>query len=401
MAWIAYLALLAVWPVFLPAALARPHPGRRAARIGATFGLAATLYEIWMSFVWGPSVVNPIRVDVLVVIPLLVTVHLLTSRGLWRAGWRRSALAAGLVVLSATGTLGAWWAQTRAEMARHDAHRREANRLLFEAKFADLRAYDAAFDTPSAAVGELPFGHWTPAETATFTRIVVGGDGQIHLFFACAETECAYGPGAPLEMHADGWRATLVWRGVGERELALTRTSADALRLLVDGRSHDLSRTLPPLLDRPREERLAYLGAFSDSEPLRGHARVSQLWLWQGDEELLAVGIFRILVAGRSAEFVTPVVMGQGTHEGDAWHFTWADMEGPGEARVRLLDDGVELDLPRLGRRDPWPTRHLAPGALFRDEAIALASRGSVGDWQRWMDAVLDLHFVAGDVPPN
>jgi hypothetical protein len=76
-------------------------------------------------------------------------------------------------------------------------------------------------------------------------------------------------------------------------------------------------------------------------------------------------------------------------------------MEGPGEARGRLLEDGVELDLSRLGRRDPWPSRHLAPGALFLDETIALASRDSAGHWQRWMDAVLDLHFVVGDVPPN
>ena len=111
----------------------------------------------------------------LLVIPLLVAVHLLTSRVLWRAGWRRSALVVGVVVVAATGTLGAWWVQIRAHMARQDAQRREANRLLFEAKFADLRAYDVAFGVPSATGGEVPFGHWTPAATAAFTRIVVGG----------------------------------------------------------------------------------------------------------------------------------------------------------------------------------------------------------------------------------
>lgn len=401
MAWNAYIALLGLWLVFVAPALTGRHGARGWARAATGLGLAGALYETWMSFVWGPTVANPIRIDIFLVFALLTAVYLLASLSLLRAGWRRSGLAAVALTLAAAGAMGVAMAQTSRAAAQHDALRQEGNRLLFAAKFADPKAYDAYFGAPGAATGALPFGHWTSEEASPFTRLVVGGNGRAYLFFGCSDSECQFGPGAPLERRGDGFTAELLWRGVGRRVLELAPPEGDTLELRVDGRLHRLRRTPPPLLGLPREERLAYLGTFSAAEPIRQHARVSQLWLWRGDEGLFAVGIFRILVAGRRADFVTPMVLGRGAPEGDAWRFTWSEPEGSGEAIVRIGAEEVEVEPTSLGRRDPWPPQRLARGAIFRDEAIELASRSSATAWQHWTATLLDSHFSSGDVPAN
>lgn len=401
MAWNAYIALLGIWVLFVVPAVARKHGGRGWARGAAGLGLAGALYESWMTFVWGPTVVNPIRIDIFLVFPLLTAVYLLASWSLFRAAWRRTGLAAGALTLAAAGAMGITMGQIRRDTARHDALRAEGNRLLFAAKFSDQQAYDAYFGFPGDATSALPFGHWTSEEALRFTRLVVGGDGRAYLFFGCGDSECQFGSGEPLEGRGDGFAAELTWRGVGRRALELDPPEGETLELRVDAKPHRLRRTPPPLLQLPREERLAYLGTFSATDPLRQHARVSQLWLWRGEEGLYAVGIFRILVAGRRADFVVPLVLGRGTPDGEAWRFTWTEQDGTGEARVQVGTGAVDVELTRLGRRDPWPPQRLAPGALFRDDAIELASRSSAADWQHWMDTLLDSHFSSGDIPAN
>jgi hypothetical protein len=96
-----------------------------------------------------------------------------------------------------------------------------------------------------------------------------------------------------------------------------------------------------------------------------------------------------------------PVVLGRGIPEGDARRFTWTRYEEPGEAVVRLGDEEVVVELTHLGRRDPWPPLRLTRRAIFHDEAIELASRRSVADWQHWMDTVLAVHFSSGDIPAS
>jgi len=401
MAWTAYVALLCIWPLFLAPAFVGKPGARGWARAATGLGLAGALYESWMTFVWGPTVAGPIRIDIFLVFALLTAMYLLASLGLLRATWRRTALAAGVLTLAAAGAMGLALAETRREAAHHDALRDEGNRLLFAAKFANQEAYDAYFGDAGAALGRLPVGHWTPEAYAPFTRIVIGGNGRAYLFFGWDDTESQFGPGAPLETRGDGFAAELRWRGVGSRALELDPATGDTLDLRLEGKPYRLRRTPPPLLGLPRAEGLAYLGAFSAAEPLREHARVGQLWLWHGDEGLFAVGIFRVLVAGRRADFVSPVVLGRGAPEGDAWRFTWTEPEGTGEAVVHIDAEGVDLELTRLGRRTPWPPRRLASGAIFRDEAIELASRRSAADWQHWVDTLLASHFSSGEVPAN
>ena len=399
-AWGAYLSLLVIWLLFVAPAVAPSHRARGWSRAAAGLGLAAALWESVMAFVWGPAA---IRIDIFVLFALLAAVYLLASRSLVRTSWRRTGLTAGGLTLVAALAFGGAMAQIGGEMARNRELHEEGNRLLFAAKFADQAAYDAYFGATTEATGGVPAGHWTGEGAWAFTRLVVGGDDRAYLFVRCGdtETECLFGPGAPLEPRGDGFAAELVWRGVGQRALELDAAEGDTLAMRLDGKPYRLRRTPPPLLGLPRGERLTYLGAFSGTDPIRQHVRVAQLWLWRGDEGLFAVGIFSILLPGRHEEFVSPIVLGRGIPEGDAWRFTWTHWEETGEAIVRLGAQDVVVELTRLGRRDPWPPLRLTPRAIFRDEAIELASRRSAADWQHWMDTVLHAHFSSGDIPAN
>jgi hypothetical protein len=251
----------------------------------------------------------------------------------------------------------------------------------------------------NAAMADVPAGHWIAQAP---TRLIVSPAGHAYLFYSWGTTtEFQFGPGAPLRATtgegAPGWEALLVMRGVGERRLAIAPPEGDALVVHIDGAPVRFRRAPPPLLDIYEDERLTYLGSYSAAERLREHARVSQLWLWRSDAALLAVGIFRYLVPGQRADFVTPAVMGPGQPEGDGWRFRWEDRGRPREAFLRLTEAGAEIDLP--GWERSWGSHTLAPAAIFRDEVIELAPLSSLEAWEHWFDVQLVVHFSSAEIP--
>jgi hypothetical protein len=400
----AYVLVLCVWVLFLAPALRGSRGERAIPAAAAVLGILGALREIWLTFAWGPSASGPIRVDIFLVFWLLAAVYGMSALRIWRAGWiRTAALAGGVTGLACAGMAAAWVASNQ-EIARLDALRDEGNQLLFEARFANRAAYERAFAFGMGGnAADVPAGHWAPESGSgiAYTRFIVNPSGHAFLFFGCGPTECLFGPGAPLRAAeggtASGWTAALAMRGVGERSLTIAPPAGDALVVDIDGKPARFRRTPPPLLDRQEDENLAYLGAFSAAERVRQHARVSQIWLWRSDAELLAVGIFRYLLPGQRADFVAPVVLGRGSAEDGRWRFRWEENERAREALVRILEGGVEIDLP--GEEHHWPPHSLALHAIFRDPAIELAPLTSVADWEHWFEVQLTAHFSSGEVP--
>ena len=127
------------------------------------------------------------------------------------------------------------------------------------------------------------------------------------------------------------------------------------------------------------------------------HADIRQLWLWREEERLYGIGIFVNRIPELRADFVSPVVMGEGLREGDSRVFAWQRDERPWSASVILEGAGARLELRRPGR--PPERIALEPMPLFRDEAIELAPLTSKADWDYWFETVLTGHFTSGQVP--
>jgi hypothetical protein len=397
----AYYALLVLWlPLLWPAARLA---GWRRIWIAAValLGALAALYELWATFVWLPRVVAPIRLDIPLISIALSLLYASALLVLFRARWTKLAAVLCLVLIAAGGVMTYAWISIGYESKRLTEVFRERDRLLFTAKFRDLDTYASYFGTLDARPTPHPVGHWQAEGGSRFSRLIVNPLGQAWLFYRCDLTECHYGPtGSALQRVSDGsagWDFELETRGLGAIALRIEQEGPDRLRLRAQDRWTGFVRSVPPIDPDPPRRSLIYLGTFSDLECHGQHARVRQIWLWQEDARLYAVGLFSTQLAGRRADFVSPVFMGEANRANDAWTFEWRSQDRDWRARVSRVERGISLALTRTGQGDVDAT--LLPGRIFRDEVIELAATTTGDDWRAWFETVLVGHFSRADIP--
>ena len=87
----------------------------------------------------------------------------------------------------------------------------------------------------------------------------------------------------------------------------------------------------------------------------------------------------------------------EGERQGDAWSYTWQRNGQDWRASITPTNGTVQLSLQR-NDQDPVSTV-LTRQTIVSDEAITLAPRISIADWQHWFDVVLTGHFSTADVP--
>lgn len=392
-----YYVFLALWVPLLWPAFALRGWMRSALLVVASAGALATANEVWQTIAG-----NAIRIDIFMFVTVLGMLYAAAAAVLWLARWHLGAIALALLLLITGGGIGYRWMTSarEAESVRETLEARDA--LVFRAMFRDKATYDNFFGPFGDTGGLYPAGHWKGPDRAAFTRLVVNADGRAWLFYRCGETECAYGPGTrPLErvVGATGfeWRGLL--RPVAGEVLAVQIVQDDDSHLTVRarGQSVTVAKAPPPVEAKPVPETLTYLGPWSVAACIGKHAAVRQLWLWREGDRLFAAGVFRLLLPGQRALFVTPSAMGEGRHEGNAWVFDWTQEGERWSATVTPGQDDVTLRL-TPPRRDA-ETRRLASGAIFGDETITLAPRRSAEEWKRWFDTVWVGHFFSGEIP--
>ena len=398
LAFLLYYALLVLWlPLIWP--MLRLRGGARlylAAVVAA--GLAAALYEIWMTL----EAAAEIRFDILLIGAALLGLYALAAVVLFAAGWRRAAAGLGLVVLLIGGSAAYKWVLLGRESQRLTEVFHARNALLFEAGFRDRETYERRFGPFASSAESHPVGHWLADGPSRFSRLIVNGEGGTWLFFPCGETECAYGPGGTaLEPTGPGtgtqWQASLAPRAGVPLDVTVARAKGERLTLRTSAGSTDFAEAPPPIDPAPAARSLVYLGAFARVACQNPYAKVRQVWLWREDARLYAVGIFATLVAGRHAGFVQPVLLGEGTRKGEAWTFEWARNGRSWTATIALSGPAAILTLARGGQEPEHAVLDAVP--VFRDEAIELAPLTAKADWNHWFDIVLVGHFSAGDIP--
>lgn len=398
MAILYYYVLLAVWPLLLWPALRLKGWTRVWLFIVALAGLLAMVHEvrIWYG---APSA---IRLDIFLIAGVLVVFYVSAALLLLLGQWRKTAAALGLAILLGGGGLTYTWMQAARESERLSAVFKARNALLFEAKFRNFDTYADYFEMFDARPTDFPVGHWESEGGGYFSRLVVNPDGRVWAFFPCDQTECDYRSVEPglqqVGESAEGhWEVSL--KPMAGLAVTVKIAQPDPDHLTIEGRGQPttLIQTPPPIDPAPGPESLVYLGPFSQAECRGQYADVHQLWLWQEGTRLYAVGLVSTLVAGKRADFVSPMVLGAAEREGDTWSFAWQHHDRRWRATLALEGSDAKLTLERDG--ETLGSINLVRDAVFRDEVVELAPLTGEADWDHWFDTVLVGHFTSGEVP--
>ena len=404
-----YYVLLAVWPLLLWPALRLKGWSRGWLIVTAVAGALATAHEVRM-FLGPPAA---IRLDVYLIAMVLGVLYAGAAAVLFLGRRRKSAAVVGFAIVLIGGGMSYLLIGAGRQNERLTAAFYAGQALLFEAKFRSPEAYAAYFRMFDARPTLAPVGHWAAqGEGGYFTRLIINPEGRAWAFYPCGlpspVTECDYrSDDAGVRPAGDAaerrWEITLMPpSGPAMATVRLTQTDPDHLRLEGFGEA-TLAKTPPPIDPAPGRRALSYLGPFVQVECRGQAADVRQLWLWQEDARLYAVGVFDTLLAGAHAGYVSPVVLGEGVRQGDAWHFEWQHDGQPWSASVTLEipgapeDPGAMLTLTRDGQ--PLAQDVLARNAVIRDEAIELAPLTGKADWDHWFDIVLVGSTSSGDIP--
>ena len=399
MAVIIYYALLTVWPLLLwPALRLRRSSSRAWLLVVAITGLMATAHEIRML----SGTTSAIRLDIPLIAIVLGVLYASAAAVMFRGRWRKSAALLGVVLVLAGGGLSYTWIEAGRESERLTELLHARNALLFEAKFRSDNAYASYFQMFDARPTFFPVGHWEAQGEGYFRRLLVNPEGRAWAFYRCGETECAYhstDPGVqPVEDPAEKrWKVMLRPPTGAPVTVDIALTDPDHLTIEGQGQPTTFTKTPAPIDPAPARRSLSFIGPFSQVKCRGWHADVRQLWLWQEDRRLYAVGIFATLFSGTRAGFVSPILLGEGVRHDDSWSFEWRRNLQDWSASITLEGPQAMLTLERDGERAAPAA--LRREAIFGDEAIELAPLTSKADWDHWFDIVLVGHFSSGDIP--
>jgi hypothetical protein len=199
---------------------------------------------------------------------------------------------------------------------------------------------------------------------------------------------------------ADGeiWQTTVGPPRGRRLPVSVARTETGELDVTVEGEKIRFAAAPPPIAATPPVAKLRYLGAYSGATCLRKHAKVRQLWLWRDGGRLYAVGIIATLIAGRIADFVSPVVLGEGRPDGATWIFD-GRRHGHGWTATVALDSPGAPTLTLDHARLPSERLALHRPAIFGDDVIDLAPLTGKPAWDRWFATVLVGHFSSAQIP--
>ena len=379
---IAYLGELLLWVPLTVIVVAVPGM-RRWLALPIGVSALAMAYEGFMTFVWAPTVVNPIRVDIFLVMAIAALVDLFTAIALWepaRSGVHRkhaataALLCAAVPVLAALGLFG-----LKLHTAALDDRFADQRRFRFEAAFRDA-------DSQRRFFGELqpranPWaGHYVvEGGDDRFRRIVINDAGQFWIFH---EQLYAY-PGEGIVAEAE-------FRGQASRSMPLEfvlRRDGDAYTLRAEGSARGAMtarRVEPPRFPKPASasDEVRFMGVFAGTyENPKGFPWVVQVWLWRSGDRAWGEYLREPFRDGRLQEFLTPERVEPRCEE---------------DCRVMEFRSGRgEVRLTRASE-DQWRAKvHgsaeevvLDRGEVVRGFDLGLAPLATAKEHRRWLDAM-------------
>ena len=305
-----YLYLLTFFSWIPLALLAGAQKGQRpASRVlwtlcGVTFALCG--YLLYLEFVWSKTVIAPIRVDLLLLIPLATATF--TGVGVW--GLRRrgvvSKIASVLLLVFSLPTLvvfthGMW--KSSQSLVRLNA--RPA--LIFEARFRNVRTFENFFGTLDTS-RDPRAGHFRADDpNSVATRVIINDHGHFWLMFKCGGTvECLYSHAelGPIQLPA-AFKAKSEFGAPDDIVMSEWNPDRMTLSFATFSRQTFVRAPIPFTEATPAPATVLFHGAFSQTRIDRDYVYLVQMWLWQSGDRWLAYYVRRNAKCGSTSDFVS------------------------------------------------------------------------------------------------
>lgn len=304
-----YLHVLTLFSWIPLALLARAQRDRRSAARVLWWLCAATVllwgYVLYMDFVWSRTVVAPIRVDLLLMIPATLT---FVGVGLWglRTPGAPAKTAAVLLLALSLPTLVAFamrMQSTSRDLAKLDS--RPA--LIYEAQFRNpdtFRTFFGSLDSDH----DPRVGHFEAADPGSWTsRVIINSDGHFWLLFKCSGgVECVYAQADLADRPLPGSFEAQTETGhkIGS---VVSAWSQDRLTLTIEpsrGPDTFVRAPVPYRATAAKPGAVTFHGAFAQTRTQRDHLHLVQMWLWQSGDHWLAYYVRMIARCGSTNDFV-------------------------------------------------------------------------------------------------
>ena len=396
----AYLAALGLWiPLGILAAVEPPL--RRRLVVPIVLSALGAAYEAYMTFVWSPKVVNPIRVDIFLLMfvlglaDLIAALTLLPRRAEPRG--RIASSAAAVLCLAVPALAIAGYVALRLESAAVGRNLDLGRRYRFEAAFRD----DA---TQRRFFGELqpaknPWAGYYAGEGQRFAHLLINDDGAFWIY----HPQLYVYPGHGRPSASDD-----IFEGVGEKNselrMSLRRGEGDVFLLdarfgsapgRLNAKPTPMKKTAPPRFPRPPApgDEVRFAGVFSAIYDEKDNAFwLTQVWLWESKGEWWGQYLRDYYRRGQTHDFVwaeriVPVC------SNDCRVLEFKSGRGP-VTLTRISPE--EIDAQMDGVRAPVRLRRgeTLPGFMFD-----LAPLATKEENRAWLQALTTAAMISWTVP--
>jgi len=401
----AYFAALLLWIPLAMVAVVQPSVRRRviAPLVASAIGAA---YEAYMTFVWSHSVINPIRIDIFLVIFALGVVDAIAGFSLLVSARgrpdRKSLVLAGALCLGVPVLAIAGFVALQQHTADVDRNLDLARQFRFEAYFRDDQTEKRAF-------GELkpdknPWaGYYVYAgsDDDRFAHLIINDEGRFWTYHSKLYEYKGIGS------HG----STDAFEGVGDgrmnarMRLALRRQEGGAF--LLDVNFGDIpqspARKLAPMkkADPPRFPRttsagdeVRFAGVFSATyDEKNGAFWITQVWLWESGGQWWGQYLRDYYPRGAVKDFISTERISPACSE-QCKVLSFKSGRGP-VTLTRVSDDELSAVMDGVPKAVTLRRGETLPG-FFLD----LAPLATKKENRQWLDAVTTAGMISWKVPP-
>lgn len=396
-----YLHVLTLFSWIPLGLLARAQRDRRGAARILWWLCAGTVllcgYILYIDFIWSRTVVAPIRVDLVFVVPL--TTLTFVGVGLWGL-WTPGALAkiaAALLLALSLPTLVVFALQMSS--VRHERAKLDLRpSLIYEAQFRNPDTFRNFFGSLDGN-HDPRAGHYEAADARSWTsRVIINSDGHFWLLFKCYErVECVFAEADLADKPLPGSFKARTTTGRTD-ELVVSAWSQDRLTLSIEpnrGTDTFVRAPVPYRAPAATPGAVAYLGAFAQTRVQRDVLYLVQLWLWQSGDRWLAYFVRTNARCGSTNDFVSASAY-EGKPVSDRIDFTPAgEIPGTIAFRIRPLAPASEhLDGQIFFRGKLLENVALERSAILHSPVYESAPLSDLKTTTAWLETVSKGYFM-------